>query len=211
MISLRFYGVVLRFWMRLVRAKILTLQAGDDLGFVDGLCREIYGNELGYSRQGSSVIDEYDQHSVNFVLMVRGRPVGAVRLIMPMSDGLYVEKDFPVIWPKHLRLNLTGEISRLVLLPEYRGGFRFSSFSLIFALLNEAKKNHLENIVFVTGQRVARAFSVFGLKPKIVPCGEITKEIARVRDAMPEYYTKMNPGVYLIDLNNIKLKQQRWS
>ncbi len=63
-------------------------------------------------------VDEFDQHSIHFLLRVDGRVVGCLRLINDSSLGFLIEKEFSL--PFDLVRSQTVEPSRNSILPDYR-------------------------------------------------------------------------------------------
>ena len=96
--------------------------------------------------------DEYDPHSIHF-LALHGKhsaPVGVVRLIQNSEVGLPVQEHFG------LYINeLSGEVSRWGLLPEYRGQRANIARKLLLACREEAKALGLTDLYYIRAKKMA--------------------------------------------------------
>src|SRR3989442_731601 len=64
---------------------------------------EIYGVEQRYFKPDDypdqKHSDKYDEHSVLFLCLLRGKPFGTLRLILDSPLGFYIERDFSILAP----------------------------------------------------------------------------------------------------------------
>ena len=96
--------------------------------------------------------DEYDPHSIHFLALhgKYGVPVGVVRLIQNSEVGLPVQKYFGVQVDE-----LSGEMSRLGVLPEYRG-YPKIGMGLVLACREEAGIIGLNELYYISAKKKAR-------------------------------------------------------
>lgn len=101
-------------------------QSRSDLNDIFRLRYRIYCEEFEYIEkdkfQEKMEMDEYDSHSVHFLIRDKqARLVATTRLILSSSVGFPLEKNFKLYFdPKKIHRNQVAEISRLIVVPEFR-------------------------------------------------------------------------------------------
>jgi N-acyl-L-homoserine lactone synthetase len=146
--------------------------------------------------------DKYDRYSVNFLALANGNPVGALRLILWSPLGFYIEKDFPIEHPS-IPPNKIAELSRFVVLKEYRGGKRLVSLGLLRSALEFSKNRGITHWYALMGEKLKKSFEVYGVQIQPLSFKRLTEEQLRERKILADYYNKIKPLPYIISLNSI--------
>lgn len=110
---------------------------------------EVYCREFGFEDpsqlNGEMESDRYDDHSVHFLLTDDSREnIGTSRLILNSSAGFQIEKVFPI--PKYLDRGHLAEISRLLIIKEYRGN-NMGIVNLCKAMYQYCKNHGVTNVI----------------------------------------------------------------
>lgn len=111
------------------RFDFYTTPSQKELDEIYRLRYSVYCEEYGYldkkNYPGKKESDEYDRHSVHFVLRSKSGEIAAtVRMILFSPDGFPIEKHFrlDIHVPQEKRMNI-AEISRLIVAKKYRKKF----------------------------------------------------------------------------------------
>ena len=182
-----------------------------DIEKAQHLAWRIYGQELKYFDPKKNVpklhTDEYDPHSLHVIAEHHGEIVGSLRLILDSEIGFYIEKDFQLKEKLEDRKH-TGEISRLIVLPEHRGGARLISMGLLKKTLEVSKNNAVSIWLAVMNEGLKTSFEKSAKGIVIKPLAFLSAhgpQAEKIRSRMPGYYKSVDPRPYIIDIAHISL------
>lgn len=107
--------------------------------------------------------DEYDPHSINFIVLKKNKPIGITRLVLNAKVGFPTENLFNFERPKIPR-NELGEISRLATDKELRGGSELVMMGLAKMIYDCIKKLGLKYLYANMPEKLEKYFRSFGIK-----------------------------------------------
>jgi N-acyl-L-homoserine lactone synthetase len=146
--------------------------------------------------------DEYESNSIKIGAFKNENIVGTIRVILPSSSYFYVEKDFNVEFPEFLQKEKTGELSRLVVVKEYRN--KLISFGLLKKTFEISKEIGIKYWIVVINENMKNYFSKhFGIKFHPIKLKLLTEKHLEVRKKIENYYKYGNPLPYLISLDEM--------
>jgi len=185
------------------------VESEEKLDMVYRLAWKIYVQELKYANledyPEQKYYDEYDKYSVSFLALMRGKPIGTLRLILSSPLGFYIEKDCSII-PPSIKPEKIAEISRFIILKKYRGNKRLISFGLLKKALEFSKQKKIDYWYALMSERLKNSFSDYVAYIKPLECRELTREELKKREILLEYYKTNNPIPYIIFLNGVEKK-----
>ena len=166
---------------------------------------EVYGIEKKYFNPNNfspeSLKDEYETSSIKIGAFNGEELIGMVRIILPSSKGLYVEKDFNVDL-SHFPCGEIAEISRLVVAKKYRN--ELIAFGLLKKAFEISRKKKINYWIVVTPEEIKNHFSKsFGVKIHPLKAGELTEKQLKMREKMSNYYKIYNPKPYWVSLKEM--------
>jgi len=166
---------------------------------------QIYGLEKKYFdvNQTSPKIlqDKYEKNSIKIGAFNGDNLIGALRIILPSSEGFYVEEDFNVDLSS-FPYDEIAEISRFVVLREYRK--KLISFGLWKKALEISKMKKINYWIFVIPEKIKDYLSKsFGIKCYPIKTKELTEKQIKAREKMINYYKNGNPAPYIIFLKEL--------
>lgn len=128
---------------------------------------KVYCEEIGYLPKerypNLKEIDQFDDYSIVFVAKdLKNKIVGSIRIV-PNKEHLLPTEEFHPEFEQYVRnLGKSAEISRLVVLPKYRGGA--VTFGLIKTVILYALKNNILFYLLSCSLRHEEIYKKFGFK-----------------------------------------------
>lgn len=172
---------------------------------------EIFANEGHFNKSFDQECweDDYDEHSVIFLVMQKKEPVGTLRLIKNIQKGMALYDFFNVKIDKGLYPGNIVEIGRFVIEKSHRKKSRLATL----ALLRAAHRYSLEhNINWWTGcasKALLRSFKSFVEYQKLQEY-ELTKSQIHLRKDYAGYFShRIVP--FMIEVKEISLLRGLWN
>jgi N-acyl-L-homoserine lactone synthetase len=142
----------------------------------------VYHDEMGLTPANSKreVNDGFDylDSTINFLALHQGRPVGALRLVEWSEKGFYMDDVFgnelkTYRDEQNLRESGCAELSRFVVLKEYRGLTSCVTAHLVAAIYSHCTKNNIEDIFIAANPEKQRLYQRAGFRaigqPRVYP------------------------------------------
>lgn len=138
-------------------------------------------------------IDEYDKEAINICATKGDEIISAIRLIPKNDIPLPIEKYFNLAnsLPKN-----TFEISKAVVLKEYRGGSRLLFLALMQRVYRYAKANNIPGFVSFMPDWLANSTSKMGMKLFPLEQNPLSQKELDQRKEMQGYFQKQSITPY---------------
>jgi N-acyl-L-homoserine lactone synthetase len=199
---------VLLFLARLKGFKFIIAKSDEELKNVFHLRWLVYGKE-GYiesSKYKDKMLkDHYDNFSISFLALHKGKPVASVRLIPDSEYNFPTENLFNI--KKVENRKTTCEIARLIILPSYRGADgkygRILMFGLAFSMYRYSKKNNVTHWIANMPHKLENYYRKFGVQFIELPFNPPTEKNLESREVIRGYFSKNTLYPFLVDLSTI--------
>lgn len=187
------------FLLKFSRLEFIEAAKEKELEQVFRIRYDIYFNE-GYiePRQSQKFEDDYDLHSINFLIKKGTIPIGAFRLTLNSPIGFsfesYANFERPNVSREHM-----AEVSRLCIYKNYRGG-RLIMFGVIKTIYNYTCKLGINYLYIGTQEKLAEHTKSYGVSLRELKERPPTEENLKNRELLKGYFAKNHPKHYLIDI-----------
>ena len=155
---------VLNYVLKISQLVFKEAKTEKELNLVFRLRYKIYLNENYIEPNKKGVFkDEYDLHSINFIVLKKNRPIGITRLVLNSKVGFPTENLFNFNRPKIPR-NKLAEISRVAIDKEFKGREGLVMIGLVKMIYEYTEKLGLKYLYANMPEKLEKYCRSFGIK-----------------------------------------------